>query len=81
MDIKNFLIGLLCSALVVILLVAWSDVGAAPVAATENRYQFAAGGGEMPQRFLFDQRTCTLHVLSSSRGVMKWVELVAGPPK
>jgi len=78
MDIKSFLIGLLCSMLVVILFVAWSDVGAVPAAATETRYQFAAAGGETVEKYLFDQRTCTLYLLEDRRG---WKKIMAGQPK
>ena len=78
MDIKSFLIGLLCSVLVVILFVAWSDVGAARAAATENRYQFVAAGGEIIEKYLFDQRTCTLYLLDGKRG---WKRIMDGLPK
>ena len=36
MDIKSFLIGLLCSVLIAILFVAWSDMSAAPAVETET---------------------------------------------
>jgi hypothetical protein len=77
MDIKSFLIGILCSVLVVVLFVAWSDVGAAPAAATHGHGRYQLTSPSVDRHWLLDHKTGALWTLHVS--TKKWVKLNSGP--